>query len=75
MTIQLDYLDNKLLLKTDKKLPNSIKFQIQFYGFQSSQTDQNIFINSSVDFDLSELIEFLKNKKIQFNLCDKTKKY
>lgn len=74
MNIKLEYLDNKLLLKTDKKLPNSIKFQIQFYGFKSNQTDQNNFINTSADFDLSELIEFFNNNKIELNLCDKTKK-
>ena len=74
MTIQLEYLDNSLLLKTDKKLPNSIKFQIEFYGFKSSQDKQNVFVNSSVDFDLGELIEFLNSNKIELNLCDKTKK-
>ena len=74
MTIQLEYLDNSLLLKTDKKLPNSIKFQIEFYGFKSSQDEQNVFLNSSVDFDLGELIEFLNSNKIELNLCDKTKK-
>ena len=74
MTIQLEYLDNSLLLKVDKKLPNSIKFQIEFYGFMYNKEDQNIFINSSIDFDLSELIEFLNNNKIEFNLCNETKK-
>ena len=33
MTFQLEYSDQKLYLNIDKKLPNSIKFQIEYFGF------------------------------------------
>jgi SNF2 family DNA or RNA helicase len=74
VTFQLEYLDQKLYLNIDKKLPNSIKFQIEYFGFKP-HNDKNLkYVNINNDFNLGEIIEFFNTNNIDILLCSNTKK-
>lgn len=74
MTFQLSYLDHKLHLNIDKRLPNSIKFQIEYFGFKRLDDEDLRYINSNKNINLEEIIDFFKSNNIDISLCPNTKK-
>ena len=74
MTFQLSYLDHKLHLNIDKRLPNSIKFQIEYFGFKRLDDEDLRYININENINLEEIIDFFKSNNIDISLCPNTKK-
>ena len=70
MSIQLEYFSNKLFFKTSKKLPNPVKFQLEFYGLKISEEDNQIYFSEDVDINIEELIDFLETNNLDVTKSD-----
>lgn len=74
MKFHLENIDNKFYLKTQGSLPNSIKFQIEYFDFIKNDKDNSQFINTNENFDINQLLLFFNENKIDFTICEKSKK-
>jgi len=70
VSIQLEYFSNKLFFKTSKKLPNPVKFQLEFYGLKISEEDNQIYFSEDVDINIEELIDFLETNNLDVTKSD-----
>ena len=69
MSIQLEYHNNKFFLKTEFKLPNPVKFQLEYYGLKESDDDEKLYVGDNLELNIIEFLKFLdvNNLKFSFN--------
>jgi len=73
-TIQLT--ENNFKLTFSKSPPNSVKFQIKYYGYREVDLDNELnYLALKQNINLNNLIEYLNENKIQINLCSNSKKH
>ncbi len=73
MNIQLEYQNNKFFLKTDFKLPNPIRFQLEYYGLKESDDNEKIYIGDNLELNLIEFLKFLELNNINFSIDESIK--
>ena len=73
-TIQLK--ENNFKLTFNKLPPNSVKFQIKYYGYREVDEDNELnYLALKQNIDLNNLIQYFNENKIQVNLCSNSKKH
>jgi len=58
----------------NKKIPNSLRFQIEYYGFKLKEGSLVEFISKSKFILIKEIIDYLKINNFKITLCNDTKK-
>ena len=70
MSIQLEYVNDKLVLKASEKLPNSVKFQLKYYGLTVSEEHQEVYFSNNIDdINFDEFLKFLKDNNQIVSIC------
>jgi len=72
--VSIKLIDDKFNLIFKKKLPNSIRFQIEYYSFKPEVDSLIIFKAKKKSTPITELIEYLESKNFSINLCNESKK-
>ena len=68
MIFEIEKKENKLVLKSDFKLPNIIKFQLQYFGFNKSDKNDLLFENHNEEVNINEILIFLDENNINYSL-------
>ena len=73
MEAEIKQIDKQFELNFSAKIPNSIRFQVDYFGFKSKIDSLVSFRTKNTDISISELIKFLEKKEFKITLCNKTK--
>ena len=74
MEAEIKQIDKQFELNFSAKIPNSTRFQVDYFGFKSKIDSLVSFRTKNTDISISELIKFLEKKEFKITLCNKTKK-
>ena len=74
MEASIQLIQNKFKLLFKNNLPNSVRFQIEYFGFKLEDNNENEFIAASKDIEILEIIEYLKNNEFNIKVCENTQK-
>jgi len=71
---QVELKNNSFYLYFKNTPVNSIKFQIKYFGFKQLEESEKNYISLESNTNLEKLINFFKEYKIEFNICNASKK-
>jgi len=71
---EIKLINEQFELDFKAKIPNSTRFQIDYFGFKPKINSLVSFRTKNKDISISELIKFLKKNKFKIILCNETKK-
>lgn len=74
MEAQVELKNNSFYLYFKNTPVNSIKFQIKYFGFKQLEESEKNYISLESNTNLEKLINFFKEYKIEFNICNASKK-
>ena len=74
MDVSIKFEKEKFNLIFKKKLSNSIRFQIEYYGFKSETESLLVFKAQKKSIAIAELIKYLESNNFIVGLCHESKK-
>ena len=74
MDVSIKFEKEKFNLIFKKKLSNSIRFQIEYYGFKSETESLLVFKAQQKSIAIAELIKYLESNNFIVDLCHESKK-
>ena len=74
MDVSIKFEKEKFNLIFKKKLSNSIRFQIEYYGFKSETESPFVFRAQKKSIVIAELIKYLESNNFIVDLCHESKK-